>query len=66
VILEPTISLRRVEYNHAFCSAVWCDVNFSMLCLFVLLRIDEQATEDPGVQQEEIVGQELVEGKLCP
>jgi hypothetical protein len=29
-------------------------------CLFVLLRVDEQATKDPGVQQE------LVEGKLCP
>jgi hypothetical protein len=29
---------------------------FSILCLFVLLRIDEQATEDLGVQQEEIVG----------
>jgi hypothetical protein len=35
-------------------------------CLFVLLRIDEQATEDPGVQQVETVKQELVEGKLCP
>jgi hypothetical protein len=26
VILVPTISLRRVEYYHAFCSDVWCDV----------------------------------------
>jgi hypothetical protein len=34
-------------------------------CLFVLLRVDEQATEDPGVQQVETVEQELVEGKLC-
>jgi hypothetical protein len=23
-------------------------------CLFVLLRVDEQATEDPGVQQVEV------------
>jgi hypothetical protein len=37
-----------------------------MPCLFVLLRVDEQATEDPGVQQVETAGQELVEGKLCP
>jgi hypothetical protein len=35
-------------------------------CLFVLLRVDEQAIEDLGVQQVEIAEQELVEGKLCP
>jgi hypothetical protein len=34
-------------------------------CLFVLLRVDEPATEDPGVQQVETAKQELVEGKLC-
>jgi hypothetical protein len=33
-------------------------------CLFVLLRVDEQVTEDPGVQQMEIAVHELVEGKL--
>jgi hypothetical protein len=35
-------------------------------CLFVLLRVDEQVIEDPGVQQVEAAEQELVEGKLCP
>jgi hypothetical protein len=35
-------------------------------CLFILLRVDEQATEDPGVQQVKTAEQELVEGKLCP
>jgi hypothetical protein len=35
-------------------------------CLFVLLRVDKQATEDPGVQQMDNSEQELVEGKLCP
>ena len=35
-------------------------------CLFVLLRVDEQATEDPGVQQVDNSEQELVEGKLRP
>jgi hypothetical protein len=35
-------------------------------CLFVLLRVDEQATEDPGVQQVDNSEEELVEGKLCP
>jgi hypothetical protein len=39
---------------------------FAILCLFVLLRVDEQATGDPGVQQVETAEQELVEGKLCP
>jgi hypothetical protein len=33
---------------------------------FVLLRVDEQVTEDPGVQQVEIAEQELVKAKLCP
>jgi hypothetical protein len=35
-------------------------------CLFVLLRVDGQATEDPSAQQVENTEQELVEGKLCP
>jgi hypothetical protein len=35
-------------------------------CLFVFLRVDEQATEDTGVQQVDNSDQELVEGKLCP
>jgi hypothetical protein len=37
----------------------------TILCLFVLLRVDEQAIEDLGVQQVETAEQELVEGKLC-
>jgi hypothetical protein len=39
---------------------------FSIPCVFLLLRVDEQATEDPGVQQVETAEQEHVEGKLCP
>jgi preprotein translocase subunit SecG len=38
---------------------------FAILCLFVLMQVDEQTTEDPGVQQVETAEQELVEGKLC-
>jgi hypothetical protein len=30
------------------------------------MRVDEQVTEDPEVQQVETAEQELVEGKLCP
>jgi hypothetical protein len=66
VILVPTISLQRVEYYHAFCSTIWCDVNFCYTSFFVLLRVDEQAIEDPGVQQVETAELELIEGKLCP
>jgi preprotein translocase subunit SecG len=38
----------------------------AILCLFVLLRVDKQTTENPGVQQVETAEQELIEGKLCP
>jgi hypothetical protein len=65
VVLVPTISLRCVEYYHAFCSDVGVMLISTILCLFVLLRVDEQGTEDPGVQQVETTEQELVEGKLC-
>jgi hypothetical protein len=48
-----------------FCSHVWCDVNFLyVLCLFVLWRVEEPATEDPVEQQIEVAEQELIEGKL--
>jgi hypothetical protein len=33
--------------------------------LLVLLRVDEQVTEDSEAQQVETTEQELVEGKLC-
>jgi hypothetical protein len=29
------------------------------------MRVDEQATMDPEVQQVEVAEQELIEGKLC-
>jgi hypothetical protein len=32
----------------------------------VLMRVDEQATMDPEVQEIEVTEQELFEGKLCP
>jgi hypothetical protein len=38
----------------------------SIPCLFVLPRVDEPVTEDPGVQQVEVTEQELIKGKLCP
>jgi hypothetical protein len=39
---------------------------FAILCMFVLMRVDEQATVDPEVQQIEVAEQELIECKLCP
>jgi hypothetical protein len=32
----------------------------------VLMRVDEQPTVEPELQQVETAEQELVEGKLCP
>jgi hypothetical protein len=37
-----------------------------MQCLFVLLQVDEQATEKLGAQQVEDFEEELAECKLCP
>jgi hypothetical protein len=39
---------------------------FAILCMFVLMRVDVQATEDPGAQKIEVAEQELIEGKLSP
>jgi hypothetical protein len=36
------------------------------MCLFVLWRVKEPVTDDPGEQQIEVAEQELIEGKLCP
>jgi hypothetical protein len=43
VILEPTISLRCVEYYHALYSSVWCDVNLSCT-MFVCIVVSRQAS----------------------
>ena len=67
VIIEPTISLQRVDYYYVFYLYVWCDVNsLYILCLFVLWRVEEPVAEDSGAQQIEVAEQELIEGKLCP
>ena len=39
---------------------------FAILCMFVLMRVDEQSTVDSEIQQVEVAEQELIEGKLCP
>jgi Na+-transporting methylmalonyl-CoA/oxaloacetate decarboxylase gamma subunit len=39
---------------------------FAILCMFVLMRVDESTIEDPEVHVVETAEQELVEGKLCP
>ena len=41
-------------------------ISLYALCLFVLWRVEEHVTEDPGEQQIEVAEQELIEGKLCP
>jgi hypothetical protein len=34
--------------------------------MFELMLVDEQATEEPDVQEVDTAEKELVEGKLCP
>ena len=41
-------------------------ISLYALFLFVLWRVEEPVTEDPGEQQVEVAEQELIEGKLCP
>ena len=41
-------------------------ISLHALCLFVLWRVEEPVTEDPGEQQDEVAEQEFIEGKLCP
>jgi hypothetical protein len=66
MISVPRILFKCVDYYYVFCLRVWCDVNFLyILCLFVLWRVEEPVTEDPGAQQIEVAEQELIEGKLC-
>jgi hypothetical protein len=48
-----------------FICLVLCYFSF-ILCLFVLWRVEESVTEDPGAQQIDVAEQELIEGKLCP
>ena len=67
MISVTMILFKYVDYYCVFCLYVWCDVNFLyILCLFVLWRVEETVTEDPGEQQIEVAEQELIEGKLCP
>jgi hypothetical protein len=48
-----------------FCDLVWCWFLFTY-CLFELLWVDKQVTEETEAQQVEDSEQELAEGKLCP
>jgi hypothetical protein len=41
-------------------------ISLYALCLFVLRRVEEPVTKDPGERQVEVAEQELIEGKLCP
>jgi hypothetical protein len=45
VVLEPTISLRRVEYYYAVCAMFGVMLILPIPCLFVLLRIVVRSRE---------------------
>jgi hypothetical protein len=67
MISVPRFLFLCIDYYCVFCLYVWCDVNFLyVLCLFVLWRVEEFVSEDPGEQVIEVAEQELIEGKLCP
>jgi hypothetical protein len=50
VILETSILLWCIDYYYALCSLFDVMLISPILCLFVLLRVDEQVTGDPGTQ----------------
>jgi hypothetical protein len=39
---------------------------YAILCMYYVMRVDEQATMDSEAQQVEVAEQELIEGKLYP
>jgi hypothetical protein len=53
MVLEPTISLRCVDIIMQYVLMFGVMLISHVPCLFVLLRVDKQATEDPGVQHVE-------------
>jgi hypothetical protein len=48
-----------------FTCLVQCQFLLYYVCI-VLMRVNEQASVDPEVQQVEVAEQELIESKLCP
>jgi hypothetical protein len=44
VILEPTISLRCVEYYYVVCSYDWCDVNFAYTMFVCIAMTSSEVT----------------------
>jgi hypothetical protein len=63
VILEPTISLRRVEHYYAVCSYVWCDVNFAYTMFFCIATSSSEVTSH--LKTKLVLGN-LESKELCP
>jgi hypothetical protein len=57
---------RLVEFYYAVCFMFGVMLFFPIQYLFVLLRVDDQVTEEIKAPQVEDSEQELAEGKLCP
>jgi hypothetical protein len=45
VVLEPRLSLRRIELYYAVCSYVWCDVNFVYTMFVCISMISSEVTK---------------------
>jgi hypothetical protein len=44
MILEPTISLRHVEYYYTVCAYVWCNVNFAYTMFVCIATTSSEVT----------------------
>jgi hypothetical protein len=55
VVLEPVVSLRYTNIIMHYILLFGVMLISPLPCLFVLLRVDEQATEDPGTHRWKIL-----------
>jgi hypothetical protein len=63
VVIDPMISLLRVDHYYAVCSYVWCDVNF-VYTMFVCIAMT--STRFRGSEELPWYLESQVPGKLCP
>ena len=58
VVLEPTISLRRIDHYYVVCSYVWCDVNFTYNMFICIATTSSEVTSHlksklvPGIKSQ--------------
>jgi hypothetical protein len=63
VVLEPTISLRCIEYYYSVCVYVWCVVNFSYTMYVYIATVRARLRV---IWRASWYLESQVPGKLCP